>query len=39
MDNDVITAALEFMECQEYQVEIEYDAHYRCAECNPFFME
>jgi len=39
MDNDVINEALDFFEHQEYQIEIETDAHYRCAGCNPHYLE
>ncbi len=39
MDNDVLQAALRFFEILEYQVEIETDAHYRCAGCNRHYME
>ena len=39
MDNDVINEALDFFEHQEYQIEIETDAHYRCAECNRHYLE
>jgi hypothetical protein len=39
MDNDVINEALDFFEHEEYQIEIENDAHYRCAGCNRHYME
>ena len=39
MDNGVLQAALTFFEIKEYQVEIETDAHYRCAGCNRHYME
>lgn len=39
MNNDVTGHALDFFAQQGYEVEIEQDEHYRCAGCNPFFME
>lgn len=39
MDNDVVNEALEFFEHQDLKIEIETDHHYRCAECNPHFMD
>lgn len=39
MDNDILNEVLEFFEHQELKIEIETDLHYRCAECNPHYME
>jgi hypothetical protein len=39
MDSDVLNAALDFFEHQEYEIEIETDEHYRCSRCNPNFMD
>ena len=39
MDNDVLNQALDFFEHQEYRIEIENDAHYRCAGCNRHYLE
>jgi len=39
MDNDVLNDALDFFEHQDYGIEIETDAHYRCAGCNRNYLE
>ena len=39
MDNDVLNAVLDFFEHRDYPIEIENDAHYRCAGCNRHFTE
>jgi len=39
MNDDAVNSALAFFSPQGYEVEIDTDDHYRCAGCNPHYME
>jgi hypothetical protein len=39
MNGDAVNSALTFFSPLGYEVEIDTDEHYRCAGCNPHFME
>ena len=39
MNDDAVNSALAFFSLQGYEVEIDTDDHYRCAGCNPHYME